>query len=210
MAYTQSTFFAASGVYNATSYGEAPAIHTYRTEDLLADIMSGYFPDFFGFEPEEVRVNDILALVTGDLRLFAFITSVAPVGLIAFSDFPPNLVTEALTTQSNEYTGIWSSNIPVLLDFVQQGHECLMTFPSGFDTSSGGAFIEFFSPVVVGSFPLFEVIKPMEVMNNSISEMGHMVLQTDGNVKIFRLDAVPFSVGGTAGFPAQSVVFRTV
>lgn len=210
MSYTPSTFFTASGVYNAPGYGDASAIHTYRTPDLLSEITTSYFPDFFGFDPVRVRTNDVLMLMTQDVRLFAFITSVAPVALVSFSDFPENLVTQSITTQSNEYTGIWTLNEPVLLDFVQQGQECLMTFPSGFDISNGGPFISFVSPIVSNSFPLFDVIIPIEIMDNTVSEMGHMLLKTDGSVKIFRLDAVPFSIGGTAGFPTQSVKFRTI
>jgi len=210
MPYTPSTFFTASGVYNAPGYGAASALHTYKTPDLLGAIMSGYFPDFFGFDPDRVRTDDVLMLITGDIRLFAFITSVAPVGLIAFSDFPGNLVTQSITTQSNEYTGIWALNQSVLIDFVKQGNECLMTFPSGFDTSIGGPFISFVSPVIPEVFPTVDFVVPIEVMDNSVSEIGHMLLKTDGSVKVFRLDAVPFSIGGTAGFPTQSIKIRTI
>jgi hypothetical protein len=210
MAFTPINFFAERAVYNATSYGEAPAIHRYISQDLLAEVATpGYFPDFFGLTPLEVKVNDVLVLMASNTRLLAVILSLEPVILTAFTDFPPNLVQQSITTQSNEYTGIWASNQPVLLDFVLQGNECMMTFPSSFDISTGGAFISFVSPVIIDALPMVDAIYTIEIMDNSIPEMGHMEIKTDGSVKVFRLDLSSFSIGGTAGFPTQTISYRT-
>jgi len=211
MAFQSSNLFLSRGAYNSTSYDDAPSYNTYiSTDDTISTIATpGYFPDFFGQDPLNSRVHDIFSLMGSDNNVFAIVSSLEPVVFTAFFDFPSNLVTELITTQSNEYSGIWAANIPILIDFVQQGHECLMTVPSGFDVSTGGPFISFTSPVIAGSIPLYDVIVPFEIMDNSISEIGHLELKTDGSVKVFRLDATAFSIGGTAGFPTQSVKYRT-
>lgn len=211
MAFTPQTLYTARAVANAVSYGEAAAISTYTSEDLLTEVATpGYFPDFFGVDPIQIKIGDVLVLMAADIRLLAVIISVAPVLLDAFTDFPQNLVTQSITQQSNEYSGVWASPIPILLDFIQQGNECLITFPSGIDLSTGGANISFTSPVIPSAFPLFEVSTPIEILDNSISEIGTLILRTDGTIEIFRLNGTPFTASGNAGFPSTMVKYRTI
>lgn len=214
MSFDPTKLFLAAGRFNSTSYGAAPAIHTYNGieegDDIETIATPGYFPDFFGADADEIRADDILIVLAADIRIITLVVSVDPVILTTFTDFPTNLVTQDLTSQAQEYLGIWASSIPIIIDIAQQGNECLVTFPSAFDTSTGGPSISLFAAIFPANRPLYDFVTPFEIMNNGVSEMGHIEIKTDGTMKIFRLDAAAFSVGGNAGFPTQPVKYRTV
>src|ERR1043166_7294309 len=214
MAFTPTTLLTAASVMNATGYGDASAIHTYRSADTLSEIgIPGYFPDFFNVDPEQVRVNDILAVMASDLRLFTIITDLSPVTLVAFSDFPSNIVTDLDTTQSNELTGVWAAPISIMLDFYQQNKECIVTFPSvsADATGGGGGPITLTSPFIAAAFPQYEIFQPIIIQNGTDGnfEAGECQLLVDGTIAITRA-AGSFGTTANAGFKGFSIAFKTI
>lgn len=214
MSFNPLTLFKAASVMNATGYGEAPAIHTYRSDDAISMIGSpGYFPDFFGVDPLQIRVNDILTVMASDFRLFAYILSLEPVTLAAFTDFPTNIVTDLDTTQSNEAAGAWASNIPIMIDFYQQNKECIVTFPSVSDSAVGGSGgpITLTAPFIIDAFPQYEIFETVIIQNGTDGalEPGQCRLLTDGTIQIYRF-AGSFGTTANAGFQAFSVAYKTI
>lgn len=211
MAYNSINFFIAAGVYNACGYRDAPSINTYFTEDLIADVAApGYFPDYFGFEPENVRINDILFVQASDINIILLITGVAPVTLTTYVNFPTNIVTEDLSTQSQTASGVWASPVAFTLDFVKQGREVLMTFPTIIDVSTGGAQILFDTVVPAELFPEFDIYHPIVVVNNSVEEAGAFHLDTGGVVRILRLNMTAYAATGDAGFQGMAIKYKTI
>lgn len=211
MAYNSINFFIAAGVYNACGYRDAPSINTYFTEDLIADVAApGYFPDYFGFEPENVRVNDILFVQASDINIILLITDVAPVTLTTYVNFPTNIVTEDLSTQSQTASGVWSAPIAFTLDFVKQGSEVLMTFPTITDASTGGAVILFDAAIPAPLRPAFEFSCPITLVDNSLAETGVFSLDTSGIVRITRLNNVAFAATGDAAFIGTAIKYKSV
>ena len=203
--------FTASGIFNASAYGVAPALHTYHTEDNIATVSApDYFPDFFNTDPLDIRVKDILFLECSDFNLIVVIDSLEPVTLTPFINFPTNIVTETTSTQSQTASGVWASPIAFTLDFVQQGSETLMTFPNLVDVSTGGPSILFDTAIPLANRPAFEQVIPIWILDNSLAEVGVLTLATSGMVTITRANSVAFTATGNAAVVGMAIKYKNV
>jgi hypothetical protein len=203
--------FTASGIFNASAYGVAPALHTYHTEDNIATVSApDYFPDFFNTDPLDIRVKDILFLECSDFNLIVVIDSLEPVTLTPFINFPTNIVTETTSTQSQTASGVWAAPIAFTLDFVQQGSETLMTFPNLVDVSTGGPSILFDTAIPLANRPAFEQVIPIWILDNSLAEVGVLTLATSGMVTITRANSVAFTATGNAAVVGMAIKYKNV
>lgn len=211
MAYSTLTLFTASGIYNATGYGEAVAIHTYTTSDLVSIVSTpGYFPNNFGVNEDQIRINDILILMTGDFNTFTKVTSLSPVGIVAFLDFPSNVVTDSSSIFSTTVQGVWASPIPIDINVYQQNKLCVLTFPPVLAAATGGPLITFGDLFPESCRPALDTSGGCGLINNSLNEIGGIVVITDGTAFIARSDGSPFSASGNAGFNPFTFIFMSV
>lgn len=210
--FLQENLYTSAALFNSTSYGVAPAIHTYTSStDTLAAISAfDYFPNHFNVDPLQIRKGDILFIIASDFNLITKITSVSPVVLVAFVDFPTNIVTDSDSLFSVNAQGIWASPQPIMVDVYQQNKLCILTFPNVVAASTGGALISFSSTLPTSVFPQYAVIKPIYIEDNSLQETGLLILNIDGTVRIVRANSVAFDATGNAGFLSFNVTYKTV
>lgn len=211
--FIQENLYTAAAIFNSTSYGSAPAVHTYTSAtDTLADISSfDYFPDHFNVDPLRIRANDILFIIASDFNLITRITSVVPVNLVSFVDFPTNIVTDTDRLISTSLQGIWASPIPIMIDAYQLNKLCILTFPTVSQASIGGA-TEFTlsAPLPAALLPQYTTAVDVKLTDNSLPVDGALTLHTSGSLFWTKDDGSLFSSTGNAGFFGFAAAYKTV
>lgn len=209
--FTQETLFTARSVYNATSYRIASAIHTYRTTDTIAQVMvPGYFPDNFGVNELQVAVDDLLILMTSDYNVIAKVTSISPSGLVLFLDFPTNLVTDQSANLSNVLTSVVTTPVPYNFTAYKAGKVCILTFPQVSGPSGGGTVLDMQDALPEAFRPPQFTSVPAGVINNSLYEVGGMLINSDGTFGVVRQNGIAFDPTGDAGFGPGLAVYQTI
>jgi len=204
--------FTASGIFNASAYGVAPALHTYHTEDDIATVSApDYFPNFFNTDPLDIRVKDILFLECSDFNLITVIDSLEPVSLIPFINFPTNIVTDNDQSISTNASGPWAAPESIMLDAYNLSKECILTFPAVSAACTVAATsIAFSTGLPAALFPAYAISKPILVLDNSLYVEGNINLSTGGVITIEKLNGAAFTTTGNAGFAGFSVSFKTI
>jgi len=196
MAYTQNSFSLGRGKYNNHISPDGLAIHTYKslTDTLATIIAADYFTDYFGFDPSNFELNDLLYISdsTGESQQYK-ITSLDPVTITAASD-ADNVTQDELnfvTTWGGAFSPAVSGGNIRLIKRSSSGDaygtvEAL--FDGVTDTTTAVSIIQSTSALPAEYRPTSDfgpVTQITKVSENNVGKTGEVVIGTDGKITFY-------------------------
>lgn len=224
MAYIRDNFNLGRGKYNNHTSIDVIAIHTYTTDvDSFTDMQSGtYFPDFFGFTVEDVRVNDLIHIKdsTNTYKIWRVFTTTQPVNIIEEGDY--------LVRESFGVPTVWDGAFSTpqaggLIEIIKTSSgggtvspgagEVIATFVGLNETTDFVDTINLVTPLQTNLRPAassgnISIVIP--VLSNGASQAGLITIQTDGNIIISaNVGGADFAIAANSGFLTFPMVWET-
>jgi len=160
----------------------------------------GYFPENFGFRPDQVQVNDLVFFRGADGTAWALITSVSPT---VMTSLYPNVPVPAQAVINTTASGPWASPGATTLRLLSVDKQVTLTCTNPIQaTAVNTAPIQFAAGVlnVAGYIPRFNTIDYVILgVNNSVNSAINVELSTSGDILITHL-GLNFTNSGLAGF----------
>lgn len=198
MAFNSRNFYCARGLVNCSVNPSAPALHIYNTTDPSSVASQpGYTPPYYGLGPEDIKAKDYVLFQLADLQGISQIIDPSIPTSTGFMIIPQNMVTQNITPQPNEFTGIWSANQPVTLEFIETGILCQITSTMILSSVAGPGVITLTTPPF--RFPGSDITKPIIVIDNGVDTSGKITFTASGDFTISPLSG-SFSGVGLSGF----------
>lgn len=202
MAYNISKFYCARGLFNCNASLSAPVQHIYNTEDTLEIVGSpGYFPPYFGFSAENIRDGDFLMVRADGNGGIVYIIETNPLNVIPFLFIDPNPpVSQTVTTQSNQFTGIWVDSPDIQIIYVETGILVQLTYPTVLESAILSGVITLAAPPF--RFPGTNIKIPCIVSDNGVPVQGIIDFEAGGSFTISPLSGSFSGLGlcGVYGF----------
>ena len=206
MAFIIENFRSGRGINFSNAPSTGTAIHTYKNLDDSFNTVttSGYFPAYFGQEPDNIKTNDYIYLITGTRASLTKYSAVSPVPILEeIFNFNITTGTFPLTFQ-----GPWSSPQSITVRYEAMDNLVVLTFPSILAiTTEMGVMVSALGTMIPSNLrPLDDYAQSIPVYGSQLQEGYVNIVRASGLVTIYT-----YTPGGTGsstyGFPNFSVIY---